>query len=172
MTTSTKSLRALFTLLLVLATGLLLLSSGTASAMPLVGKDGRVHACYKAKGKGRGTLRLVASGKVRCPRKWRKVAWSTSPVPGSRGEAGATSGAGQPGASGVDANATIVELEGKVAQLLTKVEALEGVLAGVTNADLLGAIAVAPAVGALCAQTEGLTDQANALLGSVGGLNA
>ena len=175
MTTATKLPRALLTLLLVLAAGLLLLSSGMASAAPPIGKDGKIHACYKAKGKGKGALRLVGSGKARCPRKWRKVAWQTTPAPGPRGEAGVPGGAGQAGAgsqSGADAGTAIVGLEGKVAQLQVKVETLEGILAGITNEGLLGAIGAVPAVGALCEQTEGLTGQVNALLGSVAGLNS
>lgn len=178
MTISSRTPRVLLILFLALAAGLLLSSSGTASAAaPPIAKNGTINACYKTKGKGKGTLRLVGSGKARCPRKWRKVAWQTTPAAGPRGEAGAPGVAGQPGPAGnsglpgADANDLIVGLEGKVAQLLVKVETLEGVLAGVTNEDLLGAVAAIPAVGALCEQTEDLTGQANALLTSVGGLN-
>jgi hypothetical protein len=151
MTTPTKSIRALLALFLVLAAGLLLLSSSTASAAPFVGKDGKVHACYKAKGKKKGTLRMVRSAKVRCPRQWRKVSWYLAPPAGPRGEAGAAGPAGERGLTGAAGSPVVVELESKVSELLTRVQQLEG---------------------ALCEQTEDLTTQANALLSSVGGLNS
>lgn len=172
MTISTKFSRTLLIFSLVLAAGLLLLSSGTASAAPPIAKDGKIYACYKAKGKGKGTLRVVRGGKARCPRKWRKVAWQATPAPGPRGEPGASGQPGVSGLPGVDAGTAIIGLEGKIAQLQLKVEALEGILEGVTNQGLLDAIAAVPAVGALCERTEDLTDQANALLSSVGGLNS
>ncbi|HKH64731.1 MAG TPA: hypothetical protein VKA35_04645 [Solirubrobacterales bacterium] len=52
--------------------------ASTASAASPIAKDGKIHACYKAKGKGKGTLRLVRNGKVRCPRKSRD--WKTKSV--------------------------------------------------------------------------------------------
>lgn len=174
MTTSTKTPLALLTLFLVLAAGLLLFASGTASAAPPIAKNGKIHACYKAKGKGKGTLRLVRSGKARCPRQWRKVSWSVAPTSGPRGEAGPSGSAGQPGANGLpgaDAKAVITELEGKVSQLLAKVESLEGVLKGVTNQGLLGAIALAPTVETLCTQAGTLTGRLNLLEGALGGLS-
>jgi hypothetical protein len=175
MTTTQKPLTSLILFLVLAAALLLSSSSSTASAANPVGKDGRIHACYKAKGKGKGTLRLVGRGKARCPRKWRKVTWQARPTTGPRGEAGAPGRAGQPGptgASGADATTAVLGLESQLAQLLVKVETLEGILAGVTNQGLLGAIAAVPAVGALCEQTEGLTGQVDSLLTSVGGLNS
>lgn len=180
MTTSSKSSRALLILFLVLATGLLLLSSSTASAASPIAKDGRMHACYKAKGKGKGTLRLVGSGKTRCPRKWRKVAWQATgktfgPVPvgppGPPGAKGDTGPQGEQGIPGTAGNVVVEALEDKVSELLTRVESLEGVLSGVTNADLLNAIGTIPAVSALCGQAEDLTDQTAALGTTLGSLN-
>lgn len=175
MTTSTKSLRAQLALFLALAAGLLLLSSGPASAAPPVAKDGRIYACFKAKGKGKGDLRVVRGAKVRCPRKWKKVSWYAqgfsvgAAPPAAIGPAGPQ---GERGPAGPAGAVLVAQLEGKVSELLTRVESLEAVLGGVTNADLLSAISLTPTVGALCEQTEGLSGQVNALLGSVGGLNS
>lgn len=183
MTTSTKVPRALLTLL-ALAASLLLFSSSTASAASPVARDGKIYACFKAKGKAKGDLRVVRSAKARCPRKWQKVAWQATSTPGPRGETGASGSSGSAGSNGqagaagtagvdgADSSAAVVGLETKIAQLTLKVESLESILAGVTNADLLGAIGVVPTVSALCGQTEGLTGQVNALLGSLGGLNS
>ena len=148
----------------------------TASAASPVAKDGKIHACYKAKGKGKGTLRLARNGKTRCPRKWKKVAWQASGVsvagqPGPTGQTGATGSQGERGATGTAGNVVVTELESKVNELLTKVQGLEAVLKGVTNADLLGAIDAVPAVGALCEQTEDLTSQTTALGTTLNSLN-
>lgn len=159
MTTSKKFPRVLSTLSLALAACLLLFAGGTASAASPVTKDGRIHACYKAKGKGKGALRVAQGGKARCPRKWRKISWQATPVPGPRGQAGA------PGTSQVQ------DLEGRVSQLLTRVEALEGVLKGITNQELLVAVDLSPVVQALCTRTSVLTSQVNLLEGVLGGLS-
>ncbi|HET9197549.1 MAG TPA: collagen-like protein [Solirubrobacterales bacterium] len=149
----------------------------TASAAPPVAGDGQIHACYKAKGKGKGTLRLVRNGKVRCPRKWKKVSWyavGSAPVPGAPGPAGPKGDPGpegKQGAPGVEGNVVVKELEDKVTELLTRVQTLEGILSGVTNAELLNAIGAVPVVGALCEQAEDLTDQTTALGTTFGSLN-
>lgn len=164
-------------LLILALLGFLALSS-TASAAPPVARDGKIHACYKAKGKGKGTMRLVRNGKVRCPRKWKKVSWYASgvtagppPAAGIAGPKGDTGPAGPQGAPGTAGNVVVKELEDKVTELLTKVQSLEGVLAGVTNGQLLNAIGAVPAVGALCEQAEDLTDQTTALGTTLGSLN-
>ena len=56
-----------------------------ATAAPPVGKDGQIHACYRVKGKPKGSLRVVPSAKKRCKRGERKVTWS---VTGSTSQAG------------------------------------------------------------------------------------
>src|SRR5690242_14012289 len=148
----------------------------TASAASPVAKDGKIHACYKAKGKGKGTLRLVRNGKVRCPRKWKKVSWyATAPAPvgvqGPQGQKGDPGPEGKQGVPGVEGNIVVKELEDKVSELLTKVASLEAILSGVTNAELLNAIGAVPAVGALCEQAEDLTSQTTALGTTLGSLN-
>jgi hypothetical protein len=152
--------------------------AATASAASPVAKDGKIHACYKAKGKGKGTMRLVRNGKVRCPKKWRKVAWYaasgfSTPV-GATGPAGATGPQGPQGERGLPGtagNVVVEDLEKQVKELLTKVESLEAILDGVTNAELLNAIGLGPVVGALCEQTEDLNGQTTALGTTLGSLN-
>jgi hypothetical protein len=163
--------------LLILALLGLLTFGSTASAAPPVAKDGKIYACYKAKGKGKGTMRLVRNGKVRCPRKWKKVSWyagaSAGPQPllaspGPKGDAGAQ---GEQGAAGTAGNVVVTTLEDKVSELLTRVESLEAILSGVTNVDLLNAIDVVPLVANVCERTEALTDQTTALGSTLGSMN-
>jgi hypothetical protein len=169
------TIRTRFSLpLLILALLGFLAFSATASAAPPVARDGKIYACYKAKGKDKGTLRLVRNGKVRCQRQWKKVSWYASgksfgPVPlGPPGPAGQKGEQGAPGTAG---NVVVEQLEDKVNELLPKVESLEAVLSGVTNAELLNAIGVVPVVGALCEQAEDLTDQTTAIGTTLGSLN-
>lgn len=160
--------------LFILALLGLLAFSATASAAYPIAKDGKIYACFKTKGKGKGTVRVIRNAKVRCPRKWRKMAWNATARPGPQGPAGATGatgGTGGQGLPGTAGNVVVKELEDKVTELLTKVESLEGILSGVTNAELLNAIGAVPAVGALCEQAEDLTDQTTALGTSLGSLN-
>jgi hypothetical protein len=150
--------RAPVILALLGALGALLLWSASASAASLVAKDGQIHACYKAKGKGKGTLRVVRSAKVRCPRKWKKVAWYAAGQPGPAGEAGpvgATGASGERGLTGTAGNVVVKQLEDKVSELLTRIEGLE---------DLI------PTVQSLCTQAEALTTQVNAVEAAVEGL--
>jgi hypothetical protein len=156
----------------------LLLFSAPASAATLVAKDGKIHACYKAKGKGKGTLRVVRNGKVKCPKRWKKTAWyasgPTGPA-GPQGQPGATGANGQPGERGLPGtagNVVVEDLEKQVKELLTKVQSLESVLQGITNTGLKEAIAAVPVVQALCTQTEALNDQTTALGTSLSGLSA
>jgi hypothetical protein len=160
------------------ALGVLLLGSTSASGATLIAKDGKIHACYKAKGKGKGTLRVVRNGKVRCPKKWKKVSWYAAGRPGPQGQpgpAGAPGAGGAPGERGLPGtagNVVVEDLEKQVKELLTRVESLETVLKGITNTDLKEAIAAVPVVQALCTQSEALTDQTTALGSSLSGLSA
>jgi hypothetical protein len=161
-------------LLTLLVLSGLLLFGASASAAPAVAKDGKIHACYKAKGKGKGTLRLARNAKARCPKKWKKVAWYAAGPGASIGAPGATGPQGPQGERGVPGtagNVVVEDLEKQVNELLTKVQSLEGVLQGVTNTDLKEAIAAVPVVQALCTQTEALNDQTTALGTSLSGLS-
>src|SRR6185369_1302787 len=143
-----------------------LFTSSPASAAGIVAKDGKIHACYKAKGKGKGTLRVVRSAKVKCPKKWKKVSWYASGPAGPQGASGNNGANGETGTNGssglpgTPATATVVKgLEDKVTELLTKVQSLETILKGVDNQQLKEAIAgiakteaLEGAVGSLCTQ--------------------
>lgn len=154
--------------LLGLAAVLLISFCGSAAAKrhPPISKDGRIHACYKVKGKPRGALRVVRSSKARCRKGERKVAWSVAAASGASGQPGSR---GPSGASGV-ASSNEALLKEQVDALLLRVAALEGVLQGITNADLLGAVAAVPLVDALCEQTPELVEQVNTLQGVIGDL--
>jgi hypothetical protein len=151
----------------------LLCLAGPAAARRPVGKDGKIHACYRVKGKPKGALRVVHSARSRCRRGERKTSWSVagSPAVGSQGAQGQT---GASGSAGSDEAA----LKAQIGALSLRVAALEGVLKGVTNGDLVGmmgtlqgltnegltsAVNSVAATGALCEQGEALTDQVNDL---------
>jgi hypothetical protein len=155
--------------------------TGTASAASLVGKDGRIHACYKVKGKAKGTLRVVRSAKARCPRHWKKVAWNArgqsgfsggegfSGEQGSGGESGQGGAKGDTGAQGTAAK--VSSLESKVTQLLGQVKSLESILGGINNAQLKEAIGAVPVVQTLCSQAGKLNEQSTKLGESMQALN-
>jgi hypothetical protein len=179
LTGRTPSIRlATVVVLTVLAVVLLVAwTSAPASARSIVAKDGRIHACYKVKGKAKGTLRVVPSAKVRCPRGWKKTAWNASGTPGAAGENGGN-GVGEPGsgggngASGTAAtNAKVSSLESKVTELLAKLKSLESILAGVTNTQLKEAIGNVPVVATLCAEAKKLNEQSNGLGTALGAVN-
>jgi len=162
----------------LLAAALTLACATGSSAAPLVGKDGKIHACYKAKGKGKGTLRVVRSAKARCPRGWKKAAWNASGQPGAGGEQGSSGGPGSSGEAGGNGAggtpgtvAKVSSLESQVTELLTKLKSLESILAGITNAQLKGAIANVPVVASLCAEAKKLNEQSNGLGDSLNALN-
>src|SRR5689334_16450014 len=116
--------RCPLSVVLLTALGVMAFASTAPAASPIA-KDGRIHACYKAKGKGKGTLRLVRNGKVRCPKKWKKVSWQANGAtvagqPGPAGETGATGPQGDRGLTGTAGNVVVEELESKVSELLTK----------------------------------------------------
>lgn len=169
-----RSASALFLLALC---AFILFTSSPASAAGIVAKDGKIHACYKAKGRGKGTLRVVRSAKVKCPKKWKKVSWYASgPAgpegaagnPGANGETGTNGGSGLPGTTGT---VTVKALEDKVTELLTKVQSLETILQGIDNQQLKEAIAAVPVVGELCTQATALTSKSGELGTALGGLS-
>lgn len=84
------------------ALGALLLSTaGPASAAQPFGKDGTIYACFKAKGKNRGALRVV-SRKPACKRMrgWRPLSWSAVDPGGTSGQVGSQGANGQQGPEG------------------------------------------------------------------------
>lgn len=161
--------------------------AGSAAAQGPVGKDGQIHACYRVKGKPKGELRVVPSAKTRCRRGERKTTWSVASSPGNPATGVGSQGAqGQSGANG-SAGSDDAALKAQVGALTLKVQALEGILQGITNGDLTGmlatlngvtnpellnAIGSVPLVEEVCAQTEELTGRSNALLGLLDTLDA
>jgi hypothetical protein len=153
----------------------------------IVGKNGRVYACYKAKGKNRGAVRLVPK-KGKCRKGEKKVSWSVAGPAGQSGENGQNgeNGAGgEGGAGGEKGTAGTQTLEKQVQSLTSKLTSLESVLKGITNTELLGAlgklqgvsgtglqeaVAKVPVVNTLCAQTSKLTTQSNELGGALEGI--
>jgi hypothetical protein len=137
-------------LLVPLAAAAVLLAGlgGTAAAAPPVGKDGQIHACYRVKGKPKGSLRVVPSAKKRCRRGERKVTWSVAGSAGQVGANGQSAGNGQSGQSGVDGSSGADGAPGtgeaalitKVASLSLRVEELENVLDGLDNTQLLNTV--------------------------------
>jgi hypothetical protein len=144
----------------------------------LIGKDGRVYACYKAKGKRKGAVRLVAK-KGKCHKGEKKVSWAATPaLAGENGQNGENGVAGEGGAGGEKGATATQGLEKQVQSLTSKVTQLESVLKGITNTELLGAlgklqgvsgtglqeaVAKVPVVNTLCAQSAKLSEQSNAM---------
>src|SRR5215218_3338122 len=164
-------------LLLLALCALALFTSTPASAAGIVAKDGKIHACYKAKGKGKGTLRVVRSAKAKCPKKWKKASWYASGPAGSQGQAGSPGNPGETGTNGgsglpgTTGTVTVKGLEDKVTELLTKVQSLETILKGIDNTQLKEAIAGIPVVGELCGQAKALNEQSTALGTALSGLS-
>jgi hypothetical protein len=173
---------------LAAATMLLACLAGSAAAQGPVGKDGTIHACYRVKGKPKGSLRVV-SGKARCKRGERKVVWNATGQSGQSGGAGQNgqSGGGQQGQNGTNGTSSSNEaaLKTQIASLNVKIDGLEETLGGLTKGDLLGAVNTVkgltntdltetvdalPLVSALCTQNEELAEQINLISGVVGGL--
>lgn len=151
--------KARFLVSALVAAMLLVGLCSTSYAASPVGKDGTIHACYKVKGKPKGTLRVVGV-KARCKRGERKVVWNAagSSAAGTNGQAGSngqSGGSGQSGSNGTN-SANEAVLKTQIASLTLKVEGLEGILNGIlpklqgtlatlnglNNTDLLGAVGV------------------------------
>lgn len=176
--------------LMALAMGVVLAICLVApAAQGAVGQDGQIHACYRVKGKPKGALRVVPSAKTRCRRGERKAAWSVAGSSGIASQGAATQGTqGAPGQAGTSGSGgDEAALKAQVGALSLKVEALEGILQGITNGDLTGmlatlngvtnpallsAIGSVPLVEEVCGQTEELTGRSNALLGLLDTLDA
>lgn len=122
-----------------------LFAGDAAAASPV--KNGKINACYKLRGKAKGSLRLLA-GKRHCKRGERKLSWSVAGTPGPQGGQGSSGGQGsqgpggpqgEPGAkgeTGASGGTGLASLESKVASLSLEVKALEDLLEGVSGGDL------------------------------------
>jgi hypothetical protein len=144
--------------------------SASAKRHPLVGADGKIHACYRVKGKPKGALRAVRSRKVRCRRGERKVAWAVAAVAGPAGADGARGTVGSQGDSGTQST-LVSKLTEQIDSLSSRVGTLESTLEGVTNTELDAVIDSLPAIESLCKQSEDLTEQVNLVADVVEGLD-
>lgn len=166
---TTSGLRAApIAVVMALLASLALWTAGAAAKRhKLIGRDGKIHACYRVKGKPKGMVRVVRGRRHRCHRGERRMAWRVRAPRGGRGQAGTTGPQGQAGAGGPSGSSTssssveVAGLESQVTQLTQRVEALEGVLEGVGNSDLTGV------VNTLSGVTKSELDEA---LGAVEGL--
>jgi len=128
-----------------LLSALLLAGDAAAATSPI--KNGKINACYKVRGKAKGSMRLLA-GKRHCKRGERKLSWSVAGTTGAQGATGAQGGQGSQGSTGPQGNpgakgesgsggaSTLANLESKVASLNVEVKALEDLLEGVSTGDL------------------------------------
>jgi len=172
-----------------LITGLVLVGPATA-ASPV--KDGQIRACYKAKGKSKGAMRVV-KGK-RCKRGERPLTWSVSGPAGASGAAGSQGSPGSQGVPGVQGNpgvagsagsagagTSLASLETKVASLSLEVDALEdllvpkvtdleGLLSGVDSGELSDALSKLDGVSG--ADLEDVVADLPTLQSTVTGLNS
>lgn len=121
------------------STAALLLLALPASAARIPARNGQIHACFKGKGKAKGSIRVVA-GK-RCRRGERRLTWSVTGPAGPNGAAGAQGATGPQGSPGSNGEAGrdgtsssggtgSGALETRVAGLGLKLESLEGVIDG------------------------------------------
>lgn len=92
------------TVVAICALVLSMAGAGTAAARP-IGSNGVINACFKAKGKNKGALRVVSNrgGCKRLRGGWRPMSWSVNGSSGGSGQSGApgaSGGAGQAGPKG------------------------------------------------------------------------
>ena len=143
------SLRSLAGALAVAGALLLTAAMPRNAHASVVGPTGQITGCYVKKGKAKGTLRVVPSGK-RCRKGEKPLIWN------AQGQQGATGGQG--GSGQVDSSVTsqISSLTTQLSQLNSRVTQLEGVLTGLTNTDLLTAVTNATKLNGITSQD--LTD--------------
>ncbi|HEX2128757.1 MAG TPA: hypothetical protein VHF58_06025 [Solirubrobacterales bacterium] len=147
--------RALSAAAVLFALIALALAARPAAAAP-IGSDGVVHACYKAKGKPKGALRVVKAGKPCKAKKGEKpIAWTIFGAPGATGAQGATGETATGGATKQD----LLTLLGLIQQQSTMIDQLTSQLDGLTGQ-----------LGSICDQLSLVTGQSNALRTVIGGL--
>jgi hypothetical protein len=128
-------------------------AAGEAHAAGVVGPSGQVTGCYVKKGKAKGTLRVVPSGK-RCRKGEKPLTWNALGQPGQQGSSGTPGGSGQLGS-----------LTTQLSDLQSRVTQLESLLSGLTNTDLL------TAVSSLCTQMSTVVTQLNSVRTVLSGLS-
>src|SRR3954447_25514608 len=121
------------------------IAAGDANAAGVVGPTGQISGCYAKKGKAKGTLRVVKPGQ-RCRKGEKPLALN------GQGQNGSTGAQGGSGSSGISGQTDTSSLTTQLTQLQDRVTQLEGILTGLTNANLLGAVGAVADVNALCSQ--------------------
>ncbi len=129
---------------------------GDAHAAGVVGPSGQISSCYVKKGKAKGTLRVVPSGK-RCRKGEKHLTLNAQGPQGQQGASGTQGSSGQ-----------LDSLTTQLSELQSRVTQLEGVLSGLTNSDLLTALT---GVNALCTQVSSTVTQLNSIRSVLTGLN-
>jgi hypothetical protein len=132
---------------------------GEASAAGVVAPSGQISGCYVKKGKAKGTLRVVPPGR-RCRKGEKPLSWN------ALGQTGTTGAQGTQGVTG-----QLDSLTTQLSQLETRVTQLEGILSGITNTDLLSAIAGLGNVDALCTEVSTVVGQLNGVRTVLNGLS-
>ena len=160
--------RALSTVAVLLALAGLALAARPAAAAP-IGSDGVVHACYKAKGKPKGALRVVKPGKACKAKKGEKaIAWTVFGSPGTTGSTGSTGSSGAP-ATTAATKSDLVALLGLIQQQAALIDSLTGQLDAL-GLDIDALTSQLGLVSDLCDQLSAVTTQANALRTVISGI--
>jgi hypothetical protein len=136
----------------------------------VVGANGQITGCYAKKGKAKGTLRVVPAGR-RCRKGEKPVTWNAQGQAGQNGSGGSSGSTSQLDTLTSQVSSLTTQLQSLTSQLSTlqtDVGQLQGVLSGVTNTDLLNAVAD---TSALCTQMTGAVTQLNALRTVLSGLS-
>lgn len=132
---------------------------GEANAAGVVAPSGQISGCYVKKGKAKGTLRVVPPGR-RCRKGEKPLSWN------ALGQTGTTGAQGTQGVTG-----QLDSLTTQLSQLETRVTQLEGILSGITNTDLLSAIAGFGNVDDLCTEMSTVVGQLNGVRTVLNGLS-
>jgi hypothetical protein len=131
----TRGMRAaaIATFVALLASLSIMAGGAAAKRHTLVGRDGKIHACYRVKGKPKGMVRVVRSRSHHCRRGERRLAWSVTGDASQAGQAGANGQDGQATAGGTTTTSKETALETKVAGLTLQVEQLESLVKGLAG---------------------------------------
>lgn len=163
-----------------------------------MGKDGKVHACYKVKGKDRGTVRLVRHPRAcRKLRGWHRLSWGVqglagapgksgfgvNGLPGLPGPQGVPGPAGEQGPAGAQGSAgefeqTLIETVEtqtvEIEELTSQVTSLTGQVTGL-GGDLAGVatdlVDLEGTVEGACTQLAAVTGTVDDLIGGVTGIS-
>lgn len=150
--------------------------AATKKGRPFSQKSGVVYACYKVKGKNRGTVRVVKRPRA-CKRLrgWRRMSWSATGHSGPAGATGVAGTAGQQGIAGPQGSEGAAGPAGVVEKSLVETVELQTVqIQELTSqvSTLTGQLTTLEAtVGSVCTQLTAVTDGFDGLVGAVAGIS-